>query len=190
MIWQKDKKMVLKLHIVRTADGHGLLLPAYETKHHIGLRLQAAIPNALKLESGERVFIPVGFAIGIPQGYCGQIVSLPSLVRDRGLLVMSAPHILNPADRGPLFVLIQNESHGTQIIKRGDFIANLLILPVQQVCWNEIELSEEMQETPEDLFWIDKKQSETGDNHSSAVMESQRRVKKSIRSRIKAADEK
>lgn len=182
--------MVLKLHIVRTADGHGLPLPSYETKHHIGLRLQAAIPNALKLEAGERVFIPVGFAIGIPQGFCGQVVSLASLVRERGLLVMSAPHIVNPADRTPLFVLIQNESHATQIIKRGDFIANLLIVPAQQVCWNEIELSEEMQETPEDLFWIDKKQDDSDSSHETVMAESARRVKKSIRTRIKAADEK
>ncbi|MBQ8251618.1 MAG: hypothetical protein IJY92_06905 [Alphaproteobacteria bacterium] len=182
--------MIPKLHIVRTADGHGLPLPTYESQHHIGLRLQAAIPNGLKLEAGERVYIPVGFAIGVPKGFCGQIVSLPELVRDKGLLVMSAPHILNPADRGPLFILIQNESRTTQIIKRGDFVAELLIVPVQQICWNEIDGPEETDETPEEIFWIDGKSEETTASELKVPEENKRRVKKSIRSRVKAADEK
>ncbi len=180
--------MIPKLHIVRTADGHGMPLPTYESQHHIGLRLQAAIPNGLKLEAGERVYIPVGFAIGVPKGFCGQIVSLPELVRDKGLLVMSAPHILNPADRGPLFILIQNESRATQIIKRGDFIAELLLVPVQQICWNEIDGPEETGETPEEVFWIDGKSEKDTISEMLKPVDSKRRVTKSIRSRVKSAD--
>ena len=187
---QKDRKMIPKLHILRTADGHGLPLPTYESKHHIGLRLQAAIPSVLKLEMGDRVFIPVGFAIGVPNGFCGQVVSRLDLVREKGLLVMSAPRVLNPADRGPLFVLIQNESKTAQIIKRGDFIAELLIVPVQQVCWNEVEGLKETEVTPEERFWIDGKLEEPVTESVPEPVESKRRVKKSIRSRIKAADAK
>ena len=183
--------MIPKLHILKTADGHGLPLPSYESKNHSGLRLQAAIPNVLKLETGDRVYIPVGFAIGIPNGFCGLVVSLPSLVKEKGLLVMSAPHIVNPADRGPLFVLIQNEGRAAQIIKRGDFIAELLITSVQQVCWNEIEASEDIKETPEDQFWIDGKTEETTvQSKEDSLNFSSRRVKKSIRSRVKSADDK
>ena len=180
--------MIPKLHILRTADGHGLPLPTYESKYHSGLRLQAAIPSVLKLESGDRVFIPVGFAIGIPQGFCGQIVSKLDLVREKGLLVMSAPRVLNPVDRGPLFVLIQNESKTAQIIKRGDFIAELLIIPVQQVCWNEVEGAEETEVTPEENFWIDGKSEKDTISEMLEPVDSKRRVTKSIRSRVKSAD--
>ena len=182
--------MIPKLHILRTADGYGLPLPSYESPHHIGLRLQAAIPGSLKLESGDRVFIPIGFAIGIPNGFCGQIVSRLDLVREKGLLVMSAPRVLNPADRGALFVLIQNESKTAQIIKRGDIIAEMLIVPAQQVCWNEVEGGKNTKETPEELFWIDGKSEETTSKPLQESFESKRRVKKSIRSRIKSADAK
>ena len=101
---------------------------------------------------------------------------------------MSAPRVLNPVDRGPLFVLIQNESKTAQIIKRGDFIAELLIIPVQQVCWNEVEGAEETEVTPEENFWIDGKSEKDTISEMLEPVDSKRRVTKSIRSRVKSAD--
>jgi len=177
--------MAPKLQILRTADGHGLPLPVYDSRYHMGLQLQAAIPDVLKLEVGERVYIPVGFSIGIPDSFCGLIVSLPDLVKEKGVCVMSSPQVLNPADRGPIFVLIQNESHHTQIIKRGDYIAQLLITPVVQVCWDVVEGAEEMQETPSSAFFIDGKERVVSDATEQENATLKRRPVKSIRMRVK-----
>ena len=177
--------MTPKLQILRTADGHGLSLPMYDSRYHMGLSLQAAIPDVLKLEGGDRVYIPVGFAIGIPDSYCGFIVSLPELVKETGLEVMSAPQVIHPADRGPIFVLIQNESSHPQIIKRGDYIAQLIITPTVQVCWDEVEQTEEMQATPVSSFWIDKGEKETTEMPRAKEPESKRRPVKTIRMRVK-----
>ena len=108
--------MAQKLQILRTADGYGLPLPMYESKDHMGLSLMAAIPDVIKLETGDIVCLPVGFAIGIPRGLCGLIVSVPDLVKEKGLVVTTAPALLNPADRGPIFVLIRNDSSKSQFI--------------------------------------------------------------------------
>ena len=181
--------MALKLNILRTADGHGLAFPTYASKHHMGLRLQAAVPNILKLEVGERVLIPIGFVIGIPKGYCGQVISVPSVVREQGLVVMAAPYLINPADRTPLFVLIQNESRRPQIIKRGDIIAQLLVIPAEQVYWNEIINDKKSHETPESALWIDERMEETTEETVEPKV-SGRRVIKSIRERAVGTDEK
>lgn len=132
--------MALRLYISRTADGYKLPLPSYESPNHMGLRLQAAISGAMKIEPGERVYIPVGFAIGIPKGFCGQIVSFLHLVKEKGVVVMGSPTVLNPADRMPLYVLLQNQSGRAQIIKRGEYIAELLIVTANQAYWKEIEI--------------------------------------------------
>lgn len=182
--------MALKLNILRTADGHGLPFPNYESRHHMGLRLQAAIPNVLKLEVGERVLIPIGFVIGIPKGYCGQILSLSSVVIEQGLVVMAAPYLINPADRKPLFVLIQNESRRPQIIKRGDLIAQLVIMPAEQVYWNEIINDKAQKETPEEALWIDERLEETPEETSEVTDAPKRRVVKSIRERAVGSDDK
>ena len=131
--------VIPKLYIARTVDGNGFALPAYRSRYHAGLLLQAAIGSTLKINAGERIRIPVGFAIGVPQGYCGQIVSTPELAEEHGLIVSDAPYILNPANREPVFVLIQNVSSNPYVLHRGEVIAELLIMPVVQVGWNEIQ---------------------------------------------------
>lgn len=170
--------MALKLHISRTPDGHGFSLPMYESPNHMGLRLQAAISGSLKLEAGERVYIPIGFAIGIPKGVCGQIVSSTIAAKEKGIVVI-APQILNPADRMPLYILVQNVSRRPQIIKRGEFIAELLITQAYQICWNEIEANAEILNASQAEV-LTEASAEEADEKSA----SKRRVK-SIRSRVK-----
>ena len=130
--------MVPKLYITRTSDGSDFPLPSYTSRHHMGLNLSAAIGSPVRIAPNERILIPVGFAIGIPQGFVGQILSNPSLAEQAGLVVSDAPHLLNPADRQPIFVLLHNISSVPQILHRGDLIAQLLIIPAIQVSWQEI----------------------------------------------------
>ncbi len=131
--------MVPRLYICRTADGTGLPLPSYSSKHHVGLNLQAAVTTPVRLNHGERAYIPAGFAVGVPDGFCGQIVSQPGLAREKGLVVLDGPQIIHPADRKPLFILLQNTSPKTVVIHRGLICAQLLIVPVIQVCWQEVQ---------------------------------------------------
>ena len=118
--------MVPTLYICRTSDGEGLPLPSYPSKDHIALTLQAAISAPVRLKAGERAHVPVGFAIGVPNGFCGQVVSFPTLALKEGVVVSDAPHILNPADRGPLTraLLVSSGSFCTRATSfRADFVA-------------------------------------------------------------------
>ncbi len=130
---------VLTLSIARTADGIGLPLPSYTSKYHMGLNLQVATAAAIRLGPGDRVYVPTGFAVGIPDGYCGFVVSLSDFAHAHGVVVPDAPSLISPADRSPLFVLLQNISSQLVVLHRGDKVAQLVIQPVVQAAWREIQ---------------------------------------------------
>lgn len=179
---------VLQLSIVRTADGNGLPLPSYSSHYHVGLNLQIAVASAIRLEAGDRVYVPVGFAIGIPDGYCGFVVSRPELARQQGLVVLDAPQLISPVDRTPLFILLQNMSSHQVVLHRGDYIAQLVIQPAVQVFWNDLSgqiVSEEKQKT-KDIF-VDSMS--FPEDHKSDKMSSTHRVYKSPRHRFSEKEE-
>lgn len=181
--------MVPKLHIIRTTEGADFPLPTYVSKHHVGLILRAAIPSVLKLDPSERALVPIGFGIGIPSGLCGQIVSLPHIAKETGLIVLDAPQILNPADRDAVFVLLQNASRRQVIIHRGDEIAQLIITPVYQITWNEV--SGKTLPSSHSIDYLTINESEETDEKEVSELPKQntkKRAKKSIRERTKAAD--
>lgn len=127
--------MTPTLYIVRTPDGLDFPLPSYTSRYHMALNLQAGIASSIKLSPGERVYVPVGFAIGIPDGFCGQIVSIPSLAKEAGIIVLDAPSLIHPNDRNPISVLLENTSPHQYILNRGTVIAQLLITPAIQIRW-------------------------------------------------------
>lgn len=176
--------MVPTLYISRTSDGEGLPLPSYESKNHIALTLQAAISAPIRLKSGERAYVPVGFAIGIPKGFCGQVVSFPQLARKDGIIVSDAPHVIHPADRNPLFVLLLNTAEKDYVLHRGVVCAQLLVLPALQVAWKEIERQIDRSDiTPADEILLDEAEETT--SNSNALEPSARRGVRSIRNRYK-----
>ena len=128
-----------KIHIVRTADGMDFPLPAYTYKHHVGLNLMASVSAPVKIGPRDRVRVPTGFAVALPDGLCGQIVSNREMAVKNGIIVVDAPSIIHPADREPLFVLLRNESAEPFILRRGMQIAQMLLVPVVQTAWQEIE---------------------------------------------------
>ena len=176
--------MVPTLYICRTSDGEGLPLPSYEFKNHIALTLLAAISAPIRLKTGERAYVPVGFAIGIPNGFCGQVVSFPKLARKDGIIVSDAPHVIHPADRKPLFVLLLNTSEKDYVLHRGIVCAQLLVLPALQVAWKEVERHIDAADiTPTDEILLDDGQEST--EKANAWEPSARRGVRSIRNRYK-----
>ena len=176
--------MVPTLYISRTADGEGLPLPSYSSQHHVALNLQAAVATPIRLNKDERAYIPAGFAIGIPDGYCGQVVSLPTLAREQGIVVLDGPQILHPADRGPLFILLQNTAPKAVVIHRGLICAQLLIVPAVQVCWKEVQSRSLSGPTTTVVLDSDSAQEE------KPTLKFSRRKVHSIRNRYRDEDEK
>ncbi len=177
--------MTPKLYITRTPDGVDLPLPRYASKYHCGLQLMAAIPAPIKLEPGERAYLPTGFMIGIPTGFCGLITSLPEQAKELGIVVLGAPQLVNPADREPLFIIVQNASLRPVLLHRGQMVAQLVITPVIQVAWEELRTRISDETTSEKTMLLD-----DADKPAPEEQAKPKREAKPIRGRFKSQDAK
>ncbi len=107
-----------------------LPLPARATPGSAGLDLRAALREPLTLAPGERVRVPTGFAVQIPDGFEGQVRPRSGLAWKHGITVLNAPGTIDADYRGPLDVLLINLGHEPVTFQRGDRIAQLVLAPV------------------------------------------------------------
>lgn len=92
----------------------------------------ADLPSRLDvvIDPGGRALVPTGFAVAIPEGYCGLILPRSGLAAKHGLTVLNAPGLIDSGYRGELQVILLNTDHDPVAIERGQRIAQLLILGV------------------------------------------------------------
>lgn len=67
------------------------VLPAYAHPGDVGMDLRAYIAEPITLRSLERVLIPTGFAIQLPEGYEAQIRPRSGLAIKHGVTVCNTP---------------------------------------------------------------------------------------------------
>ena len=99
--------------------------PGYAHPGDAGLDLYAA-KNAYV--TGGTVFIPTGVALAIPDGYVGLVCPRSGLSK-HGVTVANAPGVVDSGYRGEIMVRLTT-TNGIYEVRRGDRIAQLLIVPV------------------------------------------------------------
>ena len=99
-------------------------LPIYQTERASGLDLQANIESKLIIQPSDRVTIPTGIFIQIPQGVEAQIRSRSGLAKYHGITVANSPGTLDTDYRGEIKVILINQSENEFAINDGDRIAN------------------------------------------------------------------
>jgi deoxyuridine 5'-triphosphate nucleotidohydrolase len=131
--------------IKRLPHGEGLPLPAYETAHAAGMDLRAAIPEdaALVLHPGDRHAVPTGLTMAIPPGFEGQVRPRSGLALRHGITCLNSPGTVDADYRGEVMVILINHGPEAFTVRRGDRIAQLLISPVTQASWREVQSLDE-----------------------------------------------
>jgi dUTP pyrophosphatase len=127
--------------IVRLPHGEGLPLPAYETAQAAGMDLRAAVPEdePLTLRPGSRFPVPTGLAIALPAGFEGQVRPRSGLALKHGVTCLNSPGTVDADYRGEVKVILVNHGEEDFVIRRGERIAQLVIAPVVQAAWDEVE---------------------------------------------------
>ena len=125
------------VRIKRLPHGRDLDLPAYATDGAAGMDVVAA--EAVTLKPGQRHAVATGLAVAIPDGYEIQVRPRSGLALKHGISVPNTPGTIDSDYRGELKVIMIN--HGTDEfpIARGDRIAQLVLAPVTQAQWDEVE---------------------------------------------------
>ena len=129
------------VQVKRLPHGEGLALPAYATGGAAGMDVLAA--EDVTLTPGQRHAVATGLALAIPQGYEIQVRPRSGLALKHGITVPNTPGTIDSDYRGELKVILIN--HGTEdfAIARGDRVAQLVLAPVTQAAWEEVETLDE-----------------------------------------------
>jgi len=131
--------------ILRLPHAEGLPLPAYETAGAAGMDLRAAVPGhePIVLKPGARLAAPTGFAYGLPLGYEAQVRPRSGLALKNGITCLNSPGTVDSDYRGEVKVILVNHGEEDFVIRRGDRIAQLVIAPVVQAVWAEVDSLDE-----------------------------------------------
>ena len=135
----------VSITIQRLPHGADLDLPAPATDQSAGADLLAAVTEALILPPGGRAIVPTGIAIGLPGGFEAQIRPRSGLAAKHGVTVLNAPGTIDADYRGEIGVILINHGDEAFTINRGERIAQMIIAPVNQAIWIEVE---QLDETP------------------------------------------
>lgn len=129
----------------RLAHNLDLPLPAYETGGAAGMDLRAAVPHdaPITLSPGARALAPTGLAMAIPQGFEVQIRPRSGLAAKAGVTCLNTPGTIDSDYRGEVKVILINLGEEPFVIRRGDRIAQMVVAPVTQATWSEVDSLDE-----------------------------------------------
>jgi dUTP pyrophosphatase len=122
----------VRIRVVRLSHGVGLPLPSYQSKGAAGLDLIAAVDTQrpLTLAPGARALIPTGLMLELPAGFEAQVRPRSGLALNYGIAVLNSPGTIDSDYRGEVGVILANLGHAPFEIRRGERIAQLVVLPV------------------------------------------------------------
>jgi len=129
----------VKVDVARLPHGAGLELPAYESTLAAGMDLLAAVEGEVVIAPGARALVPTGLAIALPPGFEAQIRPRSGLALKQGITVVNAPGTIDADYRGEVGVILINHGDTPFTIDRGLRIAQMVVAPVTQAVWNEVD---------------------------------------------------
>ena len=107
-----------------------LPLPERASEHSAGFDLRAAVDEPMMIGPGQRALVATGVAVGIPEGFEGQVRPRSGLAWNHGVSIVNAPGTIDADYRGEIQVILINHSSEPFTVRRGERIAQLVIAPV------------------------------------------------------------
>ena len=131
----------IPIHLKRLPHGQGLDLPAYATDGAAGMDVVSAEDTSI--EPGGRQAVATGLCVAIPQGFEIQVRPRSGLALKHGITVPNTPGTIDSDYRGELKIILINHGKTVFVIARGDRVAQLVVAPVIQGIWNEVDTLDE-----------------------------------------------
>lgn len=119
-------------------------LPEYATPLSAGLDIRANIESPIELEPLQRVAVPTGLYIALPEGYEAQIRPRSGLALKHGLTLLNAPGTIDADYRGEIKAIVANLSDTKYTIEPGERICQMVVAKHALVVW---QVAEELEET-------------------------------------------
>ena len=129
--------------MLKVVNNSSFALPSPKTSGASGLDLRANIDQAIVLKPLERVLIPTGLRIAIPDGHEGQVRARSGLALKHGITLANGLGTIDSDYRGEIGVILINLGEEDYIIDRGDRIAQLIIIRYETIQLKQVEYLDE-----------------------------------------------
>lgn len=116
------------------------MLPHYATAGAAGLDLRACLDAPLTLMPGDSRLVPSGISIHIGDaGFAALILPRSGLGAKHGIVLGNLVGLIDSDYQGQIFISAWNRGNAAFTIQPMDRIAQLVVVPVQQVEFNVVE---------------------------------------------------
>ena len=130
----------VELRILDKRLGDSIELPTRATEGSAGLDLRACLQEPLTLEPGQSELVPAGFAIHIADpGYAALILPRSGLGHKHGIVLGNLVGLIDSDYQGEIMISCWNRGRNAFTIEVGERIAQLVVVPVQQVEFKIVE---------------------------------------------------
>lgn len=113
-------------------------LPAYQTAGAAGFDLAASLD--MVVQPGQVTLVPTGLVIEVPKGHVLGVFARSSTPLKRGLMVANGVGVVDSDYCGPtdeIKIEVYNFTAAPVAVKRGDRLAQGLLIPVVRAEWQE-----------------------------------------------------
>ena len=108
----------------------GAVPPEYKTQGSAGADLRACMDSTIWLDPLQRVAVPTGIRMELPEGFEAQVRPRSGLALEKGLTCLNSPGTIDSDYRGEIRVILINLSSERACVEPGDRIAQLVVAPV------------------------------------------------------------
>jgi dUTP pyrophosphatase len=111
-------------------------LPSYAHPGDAGCDLVTTVDA--EVAPGERVVLPTGLALALPEGYAAFVHPRSGLAAHHGVGIVNSPGTIDAGYRGEVKVILVNHDPSEPVrLRRLDRVAQLVVQRVEQVTWRE-----------------------------------------------------
>ncbi|GAB1374474.1 dUTP diphosphatase [Bacteroidales bacterium] len=114
-------------------------LPQYATIHSAGMDLRADINESIPILPLQRVLVPTGLYIELPEGHEAQIRPRSGLAVKHGIAIVNSPGTIDADYRGEIKIILVNLSDQEFTLNPGERIAQMVIAKYERVILKEVE---------------------------------------------------
>lgn len=113
--------------------------PSYSTADSAGMDVRAFVKEPITLNPLERVLVPTGLYMELPQGYQCEVRPRSGLALKKGITVLNTPGTIDADYRGEVGVILINLSNEPFVINNGERICQMVIMNYTKAEWIEVE---------------------------------------------------
>jgi len=126
-------------------------LPEYSTRAFMGMDILADLEEKIILNPMERVMVPTGLLLEIPEGYEAQIRQRSGLAINKGITILNSPGTINTDYRGEICIILLNLSDKSFVIEDGEKNCQMVISKHKKAEWEDVNILLESEKRSEEF---------------------------------------